>query len=170
MPTKQLESHLYTTRIDIPEGARSKIVQLLNTSLAATIDAWSQVKQAHWNVKGKDFYQLHLLFDDVAAVLYEPIDVIAERITALGGVAHGTARNAAAASFLPEYPHTEKMKEEDHLNAVADRLSAYAKHLREAIDRASDLDDQGTNDLYVQISREVDKKLWFIEAHLQHHR
>lgn len=170
MPTKQLEAHLYTTRIDIPENVRAKVIQLLNSSLAATFDAWSQIKQAHWNVKGKDFYQLHLLFDDVAAVLYEPIDTIAERITALGGVAHGTARNAAAASILPEYPNTEKMKEEDHINAVADRLAAYGKHIREAIDKASDWNDQGTNDMYVQISREVDKKLWFIEAHLQHHR
>jgi len=168
--TKQLETHIYTTRIDIPEATRSKTIQLLNGTLAAALDIWSQVKQAHWNVKGKDFYQVHLLFDDVADALYEHIDTIAERITSLGGVAHGTARDAAANSFLPDYPDTEKMNEEAHINAVADRLAAYAKHIREGISKTAELNDQSTNDLYIEISREVDKKLWFVEAHLQRHR
>jgi starvation-inducible DNA-binding protein len=168
--TKSLDTHLYTTRIDIPESTRLKAIELLNTTLAASLDVWSQTKQAHWNVKGKDFYQLHLLFDDVADVLYPHIDTIAERITSLGGVAHGTARDAAKNSFLPEYPNTEKMTEEDHLNSLADRLAAYAKHLRQGIAKASEWDEQDTNDLYVGISREVDKKLWFVEAHLQRHK
>ena len=167
--TKQA-THLYTTRIDIPEGTRSKTIQLLNSTLAAALDIWSQTKQAHWNVKGNHFYQYHLLFDDVAGVLYEHIDLIAERITVLGGVAHGTARNSGANSFLPEYPNTEKMSEEDHINAVADRLAAYAKHLREGMSKADEWGDLDTNDLYVEISRAVDKKLWFVEAHVQHHR
>jgi starvation-inducible DNA-binding protein len=162
-----LETHLYKTRIDIPESTRAKVTELLNTSLAASLDIWTQTKQAHWNVKGKDFYQLHLLFDDVADVLYEHIDLIAERITTLGGIAHGTARNSASNSFLPEYPNTAEMNEEAHINAVAERLAAYAKHLREAIDKTDEWDDQDTNDLYVGISREVDKKLWFVEAHIQ---
>ncbi len=168
--TKEMTTHLYTTRIDIPESTRTKAIELLNTTLAASLDIWSQTKQAHWNVKGKDFYQLHLLFDDVADVLYPHIDLIAERITSLGGVAHGTARNAAKSSILTEYPDTEKMQEEDHLNALADRLAAYAKHLRQGISKMSEWDEQDSNDLYVEISREVDKKLWFIEAHLQRHR
>jgi starvation-inducible DNA-binding protein len=168
--TKEHVTNLYTTRIDIPEATRSKVIQQLNTTLAASLDIWSQTKQAHWNVKGKDFYQLHLLFDDIAGVLYEHIDLIAERITALGGVAHGTARQSAKNSPLSEYPDTEKMSEDDHLNALADRLAAYAKHLREGISKCDELDDQDSNDLYVQISREVDKKLWFVEAHMQRHR
>lgn len=167
--TKQ-SSHLYTTRHDLPESSRTKVIELLNESLAASLDIWSQAKQAHWNVKGKDFYQLHLLFDDVADALYEHIDEIAERITALGGVAHGTVRNSAENSLLPEYPDTEKMAEEDHINALADRVAKYAKHLREAIDKADEWGDQDTNDLYVGISKEVDKKLWFLEAHLQRHK
>lgn len=168
--TKERATHLYTTRIDIPEATRTKTIQLLNSTLAASLDIWSQSKQAHWNVKGKDFYQLHLLFDDIASVLYEHIDTIAERITVLGGVAHGTARDSAKNSELPEYPDTEKMTEEDHLNALADRLAAYAKHLREGISKTSDWEEQDTSDLYTGISREVDKKLWFVEAHLQRHR
>ena len=168
--TKELSTHLYTTRIDIPESTRVKTIELLNSTLAASLDIWSQTKQAHWNVKGKDFYQLHLLFDDIADVLYPHIDLIAERITSLGGVAHGTARNSAKNSPLTEYPDTEKMTEEDHLNALADRLAAYAKHVREAAGKASDWNEQDANDLYIEISREVDKKLWFVEAHLQRHR
>ncbi|HEY9680732.1 MAG TPA: DNA starvation/stationary phase protection protein Dps [Oculatellaceae cyanobacterium] len=170
MTTKELTTHSYTTRIDIPENTRTQAIALLNTTLAASLDIWSQTKQAHWNVKGKDFYQLHLLFDDVADALYPHIDLIAERITALGGVAHGTVRNSAKNSLLQEYPDTEKMAEEDHLNALADRLAAYAKHVRESASKASDWNEQDTNDLYIEISREVDKKLWFIEAHLQRHR
>jgi starvation-inducible DNA-binding protein len=170
MTTKELSTHLYTTRIDIPETTRTKTIQLLNSTLAASLDIWTQTKQAHWNVKGKDFYQLHLLFDDIADVLYPHIDLIAERITALGGVAHGTARESAKHSLLQEYPDTEKMAEEDHINALADRLAAYAKHLRESAGKCSDWNEQDANDLYIEISREVDKKLWFLEAHLQRHR
>lgn len=170
MATKQIETHLYTTRIDIPEGTRTKTIELLNSTLAASLDIWTQAKQAHWNVKGKDFYQLHLLFDDIADALYEHIDTIAERITALGGVAHGTARDSAKNSFLDDYPNTETMKEVDHINALADRLAAYAKHLRQSIAKTSEWNEQDTNDLYIEISREVDKKLWFLEAHIQHHR
>jgi starvation-inducible DNA-binding protein len=167
MTTKQTTSHLYSSRIDLPETTRAKVVELLNGTLAASLDIWTQAKQAHWNVKGKDFYQLHLLFDDVAETLYEPIDNIAERITALGGIAHGTARNAAANSLIPEYPDVSTMSEEDHLNALADRVAKFGKHLRDGIAKCSDWNDQDTNDLFVEISREVDKKLWFIESHLQ---
>lgn len=165
--TKSLESRLYKSKIDLPESERVKAVGLLNTTLAATLDLWSQVKQAHWNIKGKNFYQLHLLFDEVAEVVYKFIDMVAERATALGGIAKGTARQSASHSFLPEYPDTDRLDEEGHLNALSDRLSAYGKHIREGIEQTDQLDDEGTNDLYIEISREIDAKLWFIEAHLQ---
>jgi starvation-inducible DNA-binding protein len=167
--TKEQRTHMYTTRIDIPESLRAKTIELLNETLAASLDMWSQTKQAHWNVKGKNFYQVHLLFDDIAEVLYPHIDEIAERITALGGVAHGTVKDSAKNSILPEYPNTEKMNEEDHLIAIADRLAAYGKHVRQAVAKTSEWEEQDTNDLLIAISREVDKKLWFIEAHLQKH-
>jgi len=86
---------LYSTRIDIPEMLRTQVIELLNQTLASTLDLKTQVKQAHWNVKGKDFYQLHELFDEIAAEVEEFIDLVAERITALGGYALGTARIAA---------------------------------------------------------------------------
>ena len=157
---------IFKTRIDLPENTRNKVNDLLNKTLASTFDLYSQIKQAHWNVKGWDFYQLHLLFDEIAEEISEYVDLFAERITALGGYAAGTVRDAAQNSSLPEYPH-EAFGSVDHLNALADRLAAYAKHVRENIDRAAELGDQSTADIYTEVSRKVDMRLWFIEAHLQ---
>jgi starvation-inducible DNA-binding protein len=156
---------LYNTRIDLSEDIRAKVVEILNQTLAATLDLKTQTKQAHWNVKGMDFYQLHLLFDEMAGELEEYVDMVAERVTALGGVAMGTARIAAAESVLPEYD-LDAVTGAEHVTALADRFGAYAKHVREAIDTADGLEDADTADLYTEISRTIDKRLWFLEAHL----
>src|SRR6185503_11431615 len=94
----------FETRIDSAVDTRGKVIELLNARLADTFDLYSQLKQAHWNVKGSDFIQLHLLYDQVAESVLEFVDTIAERATALGGLALGTARMAAEASTLDEYP------------------------------------------------------------------
>lgn len=159
-------SRLYPTRIDIPADARKEINALLNQTLAATLDFKTQVKQAHWNVKGTDFYQLHELFDEIAGELEEYIDLVAERVTALGGYALGTARLAVANSILPEYP-LDIDAGIDHVTALADRFAPYAAHVRKAIDTTNNLGDADTADLYTEISRTIDKRLWFLEAHLQ---
>jgi starvation-inducible DNA-binding protein len=156
---------LYTSRIDLSEQIRANVVTLLNRTLATTIDLQSQAKQAHWNVKGLDFLQLHELFDQLSGELIEFIDLLAERVTALAGVAMGTARVAASASVLPEYP-LDAVNGLEHLTALADRYGAYAAHVRQAIDRATEYGDADTADLYTEISRAVDKRLWFLEAHL----
>ena len=156
----------FETRIDIPEDARGQLIGLLNARLADTFDLYSQLKQAHWNVKGSDFYQLHLLYDQVAEDVFPYVDEIAERATQLGGQALGTARMAASASSLDEYP-VDAVEGADTVGAVADRLAAYAASVREAIDTAADLGDQSTSDLFTEISRTVDKYLWFVEAHQQ---
>lgn len=161
-PVKQ---KMYATRIDIAEDIRVKINSILNQTLAATLDLKTQTKQAHWNVKGTDFYQLHELFDEMAGELEEYVDMVAERVTALGGVALGTARMAAAESILPEYP-LEAVTGIEHITALADRYAAYGKHVREAIDTTDDLGDADTADMYTEISRTIDKRLWFLEAHL----
>ncbi|MEH1821906.1 MAG: DNA starvation/stationary phase protection protein Dps [Nostoc sp.] len=166
MTDNTISSRLYPTRIDIPAEARVQIVVLLNQTLAATSDLKTQAKQAHWNVKGTDFYQLHLLFDEIAGELEEFIDLVAERITALGGYAFGTVRAAASNSILPEYP-LDILDGKDHVTALADRFASYGKHLREAIDKTDELGDLDTADLYTEISRTIDKRLWFLEAHLQ---
>jgi starvation-inducible DNA-binding protein len=156
---------MYPTRIDLPSNVREEIVGILNKTLAASLDLKTQTKQAHWNVKGMDFYQLHELFDEMAGELEEYIDMVAERVTALGGTAMGTARIAASESILPEYD-LNAVGGADHVTALAERFAAYAKHLREAIDTTDDLGDADTADLYTEISRTIDKRLWFLEAHL----
>ncbi len=162
----KLASRLYPSHIDIPAEVRSQVVTLLNQTVAATADLKSQVKQAHWNVKGTDFYQLHEMFDEIAGEIEEYIDMFAERVTALAGYACGTVRMAAANSILPEYP-TDILDGMQHVTALVERFAAYGKHLREAIDKTDDLNDQDTNDLYVEVSRTIDKRLWFLEAHIQ---
>src|SRR5271156_3829025 len=166
MTTKSLEKHLYPSRIDIPESKRVAVIELLNQTLAATQDLWSQLKQAHWNVKGPNFYQLHLLFDAVATETFEYIDLLAERATALAGEARGTVRMSANSSFLPEYP-TLPISEKEHVIAVAERLAAYLKHVRQGMTKTDELEDEATNDIYIEIARGLDQKLWFVEAHLQ---
>lgn len=161
----QAKVRSYPTRIDLPENARSQIVDLLNQTLAATLDLKTQTKQAHWNVKGKDFYQLHELFDEMASEMEEYVDMVAERVTALGGTALGTARLASEASILAEYP-LDAVDGEEHVTALAERYAAYGKHVREAIDQTDNLGDADTADLYTEISRTIDKRLWFLEAHL----
>lgn len=156
---------LYATRIDLAEDIRVKAIEILNQTLAATLDLKTQTKQAHWNVKGMDFYQLHELFDEMATELEEYVDMVAERVTALGGTALGTARIAAELSILPEYD-LDAVTGAEHVTALADRYGAYAKHVRAAIDRTDELGDADTADLYTEISRTVDKRLWFLEAHL----
>jgi starvation-inducible DNA-binding protein len=156
----------FDTRIDIPENAREELVALLNARLADTFDLYSQLKQAHWNVKGSDFIQLHLLYDQVAESVLEYVDEIAERATALGGLALGTARLAAAHSSLEEYP-LGAVDGMDTVAAVADRLAAYGASVRAAIDASTERGDLDTADLFTEVSRGIDKHLWFVEAHLQ---
>ncbi|OCR02734.1 DNA starvation/stationary phase protection protein Dps [Oscillatoriales cyanobacterium USR001] len=166
MSKNNQKSTLYPTRIDLPAETRSKIIGMLNDTLATTIDLKTQVKQAHWNVKGLNFYQLHLLFDEMATELEKFVDSLAERITALGGLALGTARIAAAESSLPEYP-LDILDGKAHIVALADRYAPYGKSLRDAIDKTGELGDTDTADLYTEISRAIDKRLWLLEAHLQ---
>lgn len=159
-------SDLHQTRIDIPEDARLKVVDLLNRQLADTTDLFTQLKYAHWNVKGSDFIQLHELFDQVAGDVLGFADLIAERATTLGGTADGTLRQAAAASTLTEYP-TKAVDGMEAVRAVADRVAVYAASTRRAMEESEDLGDTGTSDLFTEVSRQTDKDLWFLEAHLQ---
>lgn len=148
-----------------PEERRVELVELLNDRLAATADLHAQLKQAHWNVTGIHFQQLHELFDAVAAAVFPYVDELAERVTALGGVAKGTVRMAAAASSLSEYP-IDAVGGEAHLSTVRDRLATYATDNLRAIDVADELDDDATEDLFTEIQREIDKLQYFVASHL----
>jgi starvation-inducible DNA-binding protein len=156
----------FKTGVDLPAEVRSAMTILLNEQLATNFDLQSQVKQAHWNVKGIHFYPMHLLFDQLADHLAELTDEIAERVTAIGGFATGTVRMAAENSTLPEMP-TDINDGIDYVKALVDRYSIHASNLRAGIDAADAAGDADTADLLTEASRQVDKDLWFLQAHLQ---
>ena len=157
----------FSTSIDIEQGPRGQLIEALNQHLADTADLYSQNKQAHWNVKGKDFFQLHLLFDQLAEEVEPFIDELAERVTALGGYATGTVRMAATSSRLPEFP-VDCLDGMDVVRTLIERYAAYCGATREAIDTADgEMGDPTTADLLTDISRVADKHLYFLEAHLQ---
>ena len=156
---------MYSTRNDLPRTTREKVIDLLDARLADAVDLQTQLKQAHWNVKGPTFIALHELFDKITESVEDYVDDLAERVVQLGGTAHGTARQAAKRSTLPEYPAVSSGH--DHTGAVATVLAAFGKLARAGIDKADQLKDKDTADLFTEISRGIDKWLWFVEAHLQ---
>ncbi len=156
----------FSTRIDIDEDTRTQINNLLNAELADLTDLYSMVKHAHWNVKGIHFIELHNLFDEQAERIEGMIDQIAERITQLGGYAHGTVRMAAGTSRITAWP-LDATNGEEMLEALIERWGMMAKHTRIASADAADLGDTATEDLLIELQRVLDKDLWFLEAHLQ---
>lgn len=157
---------MHNTKNDLSADKREKVVEILNARLADVIDLKTQAKQAHWNVKGIHFIGLHELFDQVATAAEAHTDLIAERITALGGTAYGTARVVAQKSSLSEYP-LEIVDGTAHVDALSTAMSDFGKNVRQGIDEADELGDKDTADLFTEVSRETDKLLWFVEAHIQ---
>jgi len=157
---------MYETENDLPETRRSKLNALMNQRLASAVDLQTQLKQAHWNVKGPSFIGLHELFDKVDEAVASYVDQIAERIVQLGGIAEGTARVAAARSRLHEYP-LNIAAGLAHVTAVSKALGCFGEEVRESIQEATALEDADTADLFTEVSRGIDKWLWFVEAHNQ---
>ncbi len=158
---------MYETLNDLSSSIRERMIELLNARLADAIDLRTQLKVAHWNVKGPEFIALHKLFDEIVEDADEYVDLIAERAVQLGGVADGTARQVAERSSLDEYAATSGGGGEEHVHAVADALAAFGRSAREAIEIAADAKDQDTSDIFTEISRGTDKWLWMVEAHRQ---
>lgn len=161
-----MNAKLQRTKIDLPEDKREALVDLLNARLADLVDLGTQAKQAHWNVKGPSFIGLHELFDKITDDVREYSDLVAERAVQLGGLAAGTARDAANNSELPEYPH-EITTGRDHVDALSTALAAAGKNVRAAIHKSEDLGDADSADIFTEISRGLDQYLWFVEAHMQ---
>ena len=157
---------MYQTENDIPKAERTELIALINQRLADIVDLQLQLKQAHWNVKGPHFIGLHELFDKIAEEVESYVDLTAERIVQLGGIAQGTVREAAAHSRLDEYPR-EIADGSAHVEAVARALSSFGREARMTIDEADKLGDADTADMFTEISRGIDKWLWFVEAHTQ---
>jgi len=149
----------------MPPEIRLDVITMLNQTLACTVDLRSQVRQACWNIKGKDFSLLHPIFATMLNELGTYTDMVAERITVLGGVVMGTVRMAAQQSKLPEYPDAV-MEGDGHVLALIERFGYYAVNLREDIALAADVEDAGSAAVYTDLSRGVDKQLWVLDAHL----
>jgi len=160
---------MFATKNDLSEDVRTKTIALLNARLADAIDLATQIKQAHWNVKGPSFIALHVLFDKINEDVEDYVDDIAERAVQLGGVAEGTARMAAQRSALDEYPRNT-VDGRSHVDALSSVLAVFGKSARLAINTANDFGDLDTADLFTEISRGIDKWLWFVEAHRQAER
>src|SRR4051812_32182139 len=160
---------MFKTKNDLSEATRVKAVELLNARLADCIDLQTQTKQAHWNVKGPNFIALHELFDKINEDVEDYVDDLAERAVQLGGVAEGTARMVAKRSPLPEYP-AQAADGRSHVEALSSALAAFGKSVRRAVEESNELRDLDTADLFTEVSRGVDKWLWFVEAHLQAER
>src|SRR5262245_25004308 len=164
--SQEQEISMYQSHLDLSPHVRKGVIALLQARLSDSIDLEAQMKQAHWNVKGKDFFQLHLLFDKIHGEVEEFVDTIAERITALGGVADGRVQTTGKSTQLYEYPIAASGGEA-HLKAVAAVLAQFGKAVRGDIDKAAEMGDAATADVFTEISRETDKQLWFVEAHLE---
>lgn len=159
-------ARMHATRNDTTSNAKTVSIDLLSKRLADGIDLALTIKQAHWNLKGPQFIGIHEMLDGFRAEMDDFNDKVAERIAQLGGTAKGTLQAAAAATALDPYP-TDIYAIADHLAALIDRFAAYANAVRENIDETDEAGDPGTADLFTEVSRGVDKQLWFLEAHVQ---
>ena len=159
MPTQ------FTNHISLPEETKATLIDTLNEVLATTSDLRSQVKQAHWNIKGPQFVARHELFDGLAAKLVGYTDAVAERAATLGGYARGTVRQSAESSKLPEYDG-RAVDGKHHIQALVDRYSVYTRMIRDAVREAAEAGDPATEDLYTEVLRGTELDMWFLESHL----
>ena len=150
----------------LTDNARKTAIAELNARLADAVALSAAIKQAHWNVKGLNFIAVHELLDKVHENLLVHLDVMAERVQVLDGVALGTAEIVARESTLAAYP-TDKTKSEDHIREICARMRDHGEKLRAAIDATDDAGDADTADIFTAASRTADKDLWFMESHLE---
>src|SRR5690242_2717423 len=156
---------MYKTPSQLPESARTELVRTLNERLADGLDLHSQIKVAHWNVRGPQFPALHPLFEQFANQLATHNDSIAERAVTLGGLAVGSTRAVAKASRLPEYP-ADTTRDLDHVKLLAERFEAYLVGVRESRGIGEKLGDTDTVDLLTGVVTEFEKNSWFLRATL----
>ncbi|MFO0605552.1 MAG: DNA starvation/stationary phase protection protein Dps [Polyangiales bacterium] len=156
---------MYHSPSPLPPADRARLVVTLNARLADGLDLHSQLKVAHWNVKGPHFAALHPLFETFAVGLAGFTDAIAERAVTLGGRAYGTARHVAAHSALAEYPQ-DTVRDLEHVKLLAERVDAFLAGLRESRALAEEVKDTDTVDLLTGVVTEFEKHSWFLRATL----
>ncbi|MBI2893729.1 MAG: DNA starvation/stationary phase protection protein Dps [Deltaproteobacteria bacterium] len=155
----------YPAAVKVSNDTKQKIVELINPSLARTIDLFLEAKHAHWNSKGKQFYSLHLLFDVVAKHLRKQADDLGERVASLGGVAQGTVQEVARTTDLQPY-ELGSASVDDHVSAIVENLAQHASALRKAIDRTEEIGDLATQEILLTHLCKVEQDTWLLESHL----
>ncbi len=156
----------HATKNNLDSNAKTAAIQMLNARVADCIDLALMIKQAHWNLKGRHFIGVHLMLDGFRSEVSEFVDTMAERVVQLGGTALGTTQVVGKESKLAPYP-TDIYVIEDHLKALIDRYSTAANAVRANIDEVDEAGDPDTADIFTEVSRGLDKNLWFLEAHMQ---
>jgi starvation-inducible DNA-binding protein len=153
-----------TTFLALSENAEEKMITGLTPVLANTIYMQALYKKYHWHVHGPDFYQYHLLFDKHATELIPIIDIVAERIRTLGGIAEGLPAQVEQHKTIAE-PETPEL----HVSAMVKNLcvvhESLIEHLRSVIQKADAVHDEGTSDLLVsEVLRVQELQLWFMRS------
>ncbi len=166
MPSDQTEGGVHMHHTKNNQNAKAVSIELLQARLADAIDMALITKQAHWNLKGPQFIGVHLMLDKFRDEQDEYVDMMAERITQLGGTARGTVQEVGKKTALKPYP-VDIYQVSDHIHALIDRYATVANAIRDNIDEVDEAGDADTADLFTEVSRGIDKQLWFLEAHTQ---
>ena len=162
---KSKAAKLHSTHNDLGANVREVSVGALNATLVDAIDLTNSVRMAHWTVRGSHFAGLHKLFETFYGDLAAVTDDVAERIVQLGGTPDGSTQLVGEKTRLAPYP-TELRDGIEHVKALTTRYAALAKTVREGIDATDEAGDADTADLLTGLSRQLDKALWMLEAHL----
>ena len=157
---------MYRSPSHLSESARRTICDVLNARLSDGLDLHSQIKVAHWNIKGPQFAALHPLFETFALSLAAFNDTVAERAVTLGGKAFGTARHVSKTSRITEYPQ-DTTRDLEHVKLLADRFESYLVELRASRSAAESQADTDTVDLFTGVITEFEKNTWFLRASLE---
>jgi len=165
-PELQAYGKLRLLPIALSAAARSESCRRLNEILADTTILYALYKKSHWNVAGPTFYQLHLLFDKHAEEQLELIDLIAERIQSLGGIAVGDPRHAAELTTIPRPPDGSE-EVPVILGRLLDAHETIIEKVRAGIERTEKSEDWGTNDLLMgDCLRRHEMQVWFLSEHV----
>jgi starvation-inducible DNA-binding protein len=170
MDTRGTEIQKFGTLRDLPislgSDARAKSCQLLNQVLSDTLILYAMYKKHHWLVAGPTFYQLHLLFDKHAEEQLELVDLVAERVQTLGGIAVGDPRQAAEITKI-ERPPDGAEEVSAMITRLLDAHETIISEVRDAIDATEKTKDWGTNDLLMSdVLRRNELQVWFVAEHL----
>jgi starvation-inducible DNA-binding protein len=152
--------------LDLEEPVRLEMTEQLNQLLADTMSLRDLYKKSHWQVAGPTFYQLHLLFDKHFEEQAELVDSIAERIQLLGGISLAMAADVAETTQIARPPRGRE-EVPVQISRLVDAHQIIIGQCRKLASRASELGDDGTNDLAVSdVLRTNELQLWFISEHL----